>query len=85
MVLPVSVPGFCWLLSGQRRVRVSADACTAAKACLSGNWPMPFSSHHAAKRRVAFRYALRVWSLLTWAVKNSRTRPKPLGTCRRVR
>ncbi len=40
---------------------------------------MPFSSHYAAKRRVAFRYALRVWSLLTLAVKNSSTRLAVLG------
>src|ERR1039458_9949288 len=44
------------------------------KACTSASWRMPFSSHHWAKRRVAFRYALRVWSLLIWAVKNSSTR-----------
>jgi hypothetical protein len=40
---------------------------------------MPFSFHHAAKRRVAFRYALRVWSLLIWPVKDSRTRLAALG------
>src|SRR5713226_8983779 len=32
---------------------------------------MPRTSHHCAKRRVAFKYALRVWWLLIWAVKNS--------------
>ena len=40
---------------------------------------MPRPSHHSAKRRVAFRYALRVWSLLIWAVKNSRTRFAAFG------
>ena len=40
---------------------------------------MPRASHHSAKRRVAFRYALRVWSLLIWAVKNSSTRFAALG------
>jgi hypothetical protein len=32
-----------------------------------------------AKRRAALRWALRVWSLLTWAVKNSRTRFAAFG------
>jgi hypothetical protein len=32
------------------------------------------AAHHSEKRRVAFRYALRVWSLLYCAVKDSRTR-----------
>jgi hypothetical protein len=47
--------------------------------CTSASWLMPFSSHQAAKRRVAFRYALRVWWLLIWPVKNSRTRFAALG------
>ena len=40
---------------------------------------MLYAPHHSAKRRVAFRYALRVWPLLIWAVKNSRTRFAALG------
>ena len=40
---------------------------------------MLYAPHHSAKRRVAFRYALRVWRLLIWAVKNSRTRFAALG------
>ena len=36
-------------------------------------------AHHAAKRRVALTEARRVWSLLIWPVKNSRTRCAAFG------
>jgi hypothetical protein len=36
-----------------------------------------------AKRLAALRYALRVWSLLTWAVKNSDDAPRRLRRCLR--
>src|SRR5713101_2052696 len=47
------------------------DIVTPRKAYTSASLPMPRASHHSAKRRVAFRYALRVWSLLICAVKNN--------------
>jgi len=40
---------------------------------------MPRAAHHSAKRRVPFRYALRVSSLLICAVKNSGTRLAAFG------
>ena len=40
---------------------------------------IPRASHQVANRRTAFRYALRVWSLLISVVKNSRTRFATLG------
>src|SRR5713101_5979997 len=40
---------------------------------------MPRRSHHVAKRRVTFIYALRVWSLLIWVAKNSTTRLAAFG------
>ncbi len=44
------------------------------KACTEERFRRPLPSHHAAKRRVAFRYAFLVWSLLICAVENSSAR-----------
>ena len=69
------------LLEGGRRNSPCRCLMKAAtwKACTPAIWPMPRAAHHSAKRRVAFRYAFRVWSLLIWAVKNSRVRGR--GRC----
>jgi len=54
--------------------RYSFTKAATWKACTSASWPDAFWSRQAAKRRVAFRYALRVWSLLTSRCADGRGR-----------
>src|SRR5580700_4124660 len=46
------------------------------KACTSASRANAPGARHPAKRLVLFRYALRVWSMMIWAVQNS---PDALG------
>ena len=69
----------CLTVGGENSPWRSFTKAATWKGCTSASWRMPCASHHSAKRRVAFRYALRVWPLLIWAVKNSRTRFAALG------